>query len=191
MNEWNKAVIGEQAKELGFVRDTYEMVCRLTGILKFLENDFLLSRVLALKGGTAINLLYFDLPRLSVDIDLDYTENVDCDEMLLSRAKITESIDLYMKASGYTLGSKSMSYHALDSFVFEYMNTGGMKDNIKVEINYMQRCHVLDLKRIRLTSKWEPDGVSVHSVDLIEIYASKIVALMSRTAVRDVYDVYN
>jgi predicted nucleotidyltransferase component of viral defense system len=30
------------------------------------------ERVFALKGGTAINLFYRDLPRLSIDIDLTY-----------------------------------------------------------------------------------------------------------------------
>lgn len=191
MNEWNKALIGDQAKALGFNRDTYEKVCRLIEVLKFFENDTLLSHSLALKGGTAINLLYFDLPRLSVDIDLDFVGHVDRDEMMTSRKRINELIQLQMKASGYSLSSKSKFYHALDSYVFDYTNTGGVKDNIKVEINYMLRCHVLDLKQKGFTSEWEADGVSVLSVDLIEIFASKIVALMSRTAVRDVYDVYN
>ena len=191
MNEWNKALIGDQAKALGFNRDTYEKVCRLIEVLKFFENDTLLSHSLALKGGTAINLLYFDLPRLSVDIDLDFVGHVDRDEMMTSRKKINELIQLQMKASGYALSSKSKFYHALDSYVFDYTNTGGVKDNIKVEINYMLRCHVLDLKQKGFTSNWEPDRVSVLSVDLIEIFASKIVALMNRTAVRDVYDVNN
>ena len=146
---------------------------------------------MALKGGTAINLLYFDLPRLSVDIDLDFVGHVDRDEMMTSRKKINELIQLQMKASGYSLSSKSKFYHALDSYVFDYTHTGGVKDNIKVEINDMLRCHVLELKQKGFTSEWEADGVFVLGVDLIEIFASKIVALMSRTAVRDVYDVYN
>lgn len=191
MADWSKVQIGEQAKKLGFIRDTYEKVCRLTEILKFIGSDQLLSKLLALKGGTAINLLYFDLPRLSVDIDLDFSEHVDRDEMLSFRAKITERINLYMKASGYSLSSKSKFYHALDSFVFEYLNTGGVKDNIKVEINYMLRCHILELKQKRFKSDWEPEGILVLSVDFIEIFASKIVALMNRAAVRDLYDVYN
>ena len=33
MTKWNKLLLGKQAKELGFVRDTYEKVCRLTEIL--------------------------------------------------------------------------------------------------------------------------------------------------------------
>jgi predicted nucleotidyltransferase component of viral defense system len=85
MAEWNKMLLGKQAKELGFVRDTYEKVCRLTDILKFFETDDLLGKCLALKGGTAINLTIFDLPRLSVDIDLDFSENVPRDEMIASK----------------------------------------------------------------------------------------------------------
>lgn len=96
-----------------------------------------------------------------------------------------------MKANGYLLSPKSKQYHALDSFVYEYSNSGGMKDNIKVEINYMLRCHVLEIEQRHFESSWEPAGVSVLSVAPIEIFASKIVALINRTAPRDLYDIYN
>jgi len=39
-----------------------------------------------LKGGTAINLAVFNLPRLSVDIDMDYTPN-DTKEEIVERIK--------------------------------------------------------------------------------------------------------
>lgn len=68
----DRLTLGRMAKELGFVRDTLEKVCRLADVLKFMEADELLAEAIALKGGTAINLTIFDLPRLSVDIDLDY-----------------------------------------------------------------------------------------------------------------------
>lgn len=191
MPEWNKLLLGKQAKELGFVRDTYEKVCRLTDILKFFENDALLGNSLALKGGTAINLTIFNLPRLSVDIDLDFSKNVTRDEMMATRSIINDRIEKFMKANGYLLSPKSKQYHALDSFVYEYSNSGGMKDNIKVEINYMLRCHVLETEQRHFESSWEPIGVSVLSVAPIEIFASKIVALINRTAPRDLYDVYN
>lgn len=191
MSEWNKLLLGKQAKELGFVRDTYEKVCRLTDILKFFENDALLGNSLALKGGTAINLTIFNLPRLSVDIDLDFSKNVTRDEMMATRSIINDRIEKFMKANGYLLSPKSKQYHALDSFVYEYSNSGGMKDNIKVEINYMLRCHVLETEQRHFESSWEPIGVSVLSVAPIEIFASKIVALINRTAPRDLYDIYN
>jgi predicted nucleotidyltransferase component of viral defense system len=40
----------------------------LVGILPYVAKE----TMFALKGGTAINLFYRDLPRLSVDIDLTY-----------------------------------------------------------------------------------------------------------------------
>jgi predicted nucleotidyltransferase component of viral defense system len=191
VTEWNKILLGKQAKELGFVRDTYEKICRLTEVLKFFETDELLGNSLALKGGTAINLTIFDLPRLSVDIDLDFTENVSRDEMMALRFKINDRILKYMIAKGYLLSPKSKKYHALDSYVYDYTNSGGMKDNIKIEINYMLRCHILQIGRRYFKSAWEPAGVSVLTVDPTEIFASKIVALLNRAAPRDLYDIHN
>lgn len=109
----DRTTLGKTAKEFGFVRDTLEKVCRLSEVLKFFEEDGLLSEALALKGGTAINLTIFDLPRLSVDIDLDYCKSMDRDEMLSDREIITEKISKYMAANGYTLSSKSMLKYLL------------------------------------------------------------------------------
>ena len=39
MMKYDRNVLGKQARELGFVRDTFEKVCRLTDILRFVEND--------------------------------------------------------------------------------------------------------------------------------------------------------
>ncbi len=187
----DKRTLGALAKELGFVRDTLEKVCRLAEILKFMQEDELLSISLALKGGTAINLTIFDLPRLSVDIDLDYCKSLQRDEMLSDRQIITSKISKYMLANGYTLSSKSKSYHALDSFVYEYKNAGSVKDNIKIEINYMLRCHVLPVIRREVKLPWSQDELNIPSVDPIELFASKAVALLTRTAPRDLYDIHN
>ena len=145
MMQFDRIQMGRKAKELGFVRDTFEKVCRLVDVLSFMEKDSLISTTLALKGGTAINLTIFDLPRLSVDIDLDFSGEVTREEMLAERDIITEHISKYMTASGYFLSPKSKKYHALDSFVYEYQNAGGGKDNLKIEINYMLRCHMLPI----------------------------------------------
>lgn len=72
MMQWDRIILGKLAKKLGFPRDTLEKVCRLADVLKFFQTDELLADSIALKGGTAINLTIFNLPRLSVDIDLDY-----------------------------------------------------------------------------------------------------------------------
>ena len=191
MMQLDRLTLGRMAKELGFVRDTLEKVCRLADVLKFMESDELLSEAIALKGGTAINLTIFDLPRLSVDIDLDYCRSIDREKMLADRDIITDKISKYMNANGYTLSPKSKNYHALDSFVYEYVNCGGVKDNIKIEINYMLRCHVLPVARREVKLPWNEEKLTVLSVAPLEIFASKTVALLTRTAPRDLYDMYN
>ena len=191
MMQFDSITLGRKSKEIGFVRDTIEKVCRLAEVLLFMEADSVLSPCLALKGGTAINLTIFDLPRLSVDIDLDYSKEVSRDEMLAERKEITSHIKKYMTAAGYTLSSRSKSYHALDSFVFDYQNAAGMRDNLKVEINYMIRCHVLPVERRMVRLPWQEEESTVLSVSPLEIFGSKIVALLSRTAPRDLYDIHN
>ena len=191
MTQYNRMTLGRQAKELGFVRDTFEKVCRLAEVLAFLEQDEILKSSLALKGGTAINLTIFDLPRLSVDIDLDLAEPLSRDAMLERRESITGRLEKYMAAGSYSLSPKSKHYHALDSFVFEYQNAGGMRDNLKIEINYMLRCHILELRRRAINLPWLDRELTVLSVDPMEIFASKIVALINRAAPRDLYDLSN
>lgn len=157
MMQWDRLTLGRMAKELGFPRDTLEKVCRLADVLRFMESDELLSEGIALKGGTAINLTIFDLPRLSVDIDLDYCRSIEREKMLVDRGIITDKISKYMMANGYVLSPKSKSYHALDSFVYEYVNCGGTKDNLKIEINYMLRCHVLPVARREVRLPWNEE----------------------------------
>lgn len=191
MMQFDRISLGRQAKALGFVRDTFEKVCRLADVLSFMESDALLSETLALKGGTAINLTIFNLPRLSVDIDMDYSKDVPRESMMQERDQINDHIRKYMTASGYSLSPKSRQYHALDSFVFEYVNAGGMKDNLKIEINYMLRCHAFPVSRRAVGLPWNDDKITVLSVDPMEIFSAKAVALMNRSAARDLYDMFN
>ena len=94
MPQYNRAELGRMATESGFVRDTFEKVLRLKEILKFLNEDKSLREHLLLKGGTAINLTVFNLPRLSVDIDMDYTP---IKQSLLRMCLIKLYLDLQIK----------------------------------------------------------------------------------------------
>ena len=185
----SKAFIGQKAEELNFNRDTLEKVFRLTEILNFLNTDTLMKDCLALKGGTAINLTIFDLPRLSVDIDLDFTQNIGREEMLNVRESLKTTLQKYMNANGYDLSPKSKFPHALDSFVFSYTNCGGVKDNIKVEINYSLRTHILPIEQVQTSILGKT--ITVRRLAKAELFASKIVALLTRTAPRDLYDIHN
>lgn len=182
--------IDRLAAELGFIRDNMEKVVRLCTILEYINTDPLLADHLVLKGGTAINLLVMPLPRLSVDIDLDFTENCDKPTMLRYRKAINEKLQAYAYASGYRLAPNSKHPFSVDSWVFQYTNVIGNLDNIKVEINYSMRCHLLptETKPIKLHGF---ENVKVRSLALVELYASKVKALLERGAARDLFDVHN
>jgi len=186
---YDKQTIGQLASELGFVRDTYEKTLRLVEILQFIDSDTLLLEALVLKGGTAINLMIIQLPRLSVDIDLDYCRSISRDIMIEDRIVIIDKIILFMDANGYRHSDKSKRHYSLESHVFEYTNSGGAKDNIKIEVNFSMRAHVLPLEVRRTTIPGIIQEIRGRCVSSIEILSSKIVALLTRGAARDLYDV--
>ena len=188
---YDKAMLGRKAGELGFTRDSYEKMSRLTEILKFLNAEQDLKALLALKGGAAINLAVFNLPRLSVDIDLDFSENLSREETAERRRLIHEVLGRYMNAEGYILRDKTKRTHALDSYVFSYTNAAGNPDNIKIEINYMLRCHALPAVDITAQAGDVFSDFSIRTLAPVEIFSSKIVALGSRAAARDLYDINN
>lgn len=189
--QFDRTELGRKAKEMGFVRDTFEKVCRLSDILELFEQDDYLSIFLALKGGTAINLGLFDLPKLSVDIDLDLSGSFSKEQVIEIRRLLTERIQGYMVANDYLQSSRTRNHYALDSFVFDYINSAGLRDNIKIEINYMLRDHVMKPQKSAITLPWHERSISVLQVDTIEIMASKIVALITRSTPRDLFDLYN
>lgn len=191
MLTYDKLALGKKARELGFVRDAFEKMSRLTEVLQFIGAEPELNPLLALKGGTAINLTVFNLPRLSVDIDLDFAENLTKEETAAKRERINELIGRYMTGESYTLKDKSKHTHALDSFVYSYTNAGGNPDNLKIEINYSLRGHALPSVETTARTDGTFSDFTVRTLAPVEIFASKIVALTGRGAARDLYDLNN
>ncbi|MEA4922534.1 MAG: nucleotidyl transferase AbiEii/AbiGii toxin family protein [Eubacteriaceae bacterium] len=177
MIEYNKAQLSRLARENGFMRDTLEKVLRLKAVLEFINGDVFLSRHLVLKGGTAINMTIFDLPRLSVDIDLDYIPNDTLEDMKETRKRITDIIKEYMQGEGYILSASSRYSFRLDALYLQYTNAGGNKDILKIEINYSLRAHLFEpVERVILTDIFS-EQLTVLTLDPMEIFAAKANAL--------------
>ncbi len=192
MVEQYRKYIEDIAEKTGFIKSTLEKVERLLTILQWINNDKKLKNILALKGGTAINAAIFNFPRLSVDIDLDLTENLAKVQMIEERKSIHNLIIQYLNANNYKINiEKSKNAYALDSIVAEYEDIKGNIDNIKIEINYMNRVHILETKKIKVnTDIFKDKNLTIHCLNPIEIYATKLCALLNRTTARDLYDVY-
>ena len=114
MPTFDRFQLEKLTQQTGFVRDNLEKVYRLTEILSFFNQNEYLGQKLALKGGTAINLTIFDMPRLSVDIDLDYDHRCTREEMLEERSLINDTIQRYMSLNGYALHPGTKNPHSLD-----------------------------------------------------------------------------
>lgn len=190
MNLYNKNDLAHLAARTCFLRDNLEKVLRLADVLQFIAGNPQLNHHLVLKGGTAINLTVFAMPRLSVDIDLDFHSDCSRDEMLQARSAINTELLAYMDSQGYQLSPGTKNPHSLDSWVFFYQNAAGNRDNIKIEINYSMRQHVY-------APKWRTvnaDFLAKAKVLVLaptELFGSKIKALIERHTCRDLYDVYN
>ncbi|MBR1627755.1 MAG: nucleotidyl transferase AbiEii/AbiGii toxin family protein [Lachnospiraceae bacterium] len=96
MLRFNRRELDIRARKYGFSRDTFEKLLRLRNILEHLCTNDYMSKHLLLKGGTAINLTVFTLPRLSVDIDLDFIPNLTRDDTICEREHLTELLKGYM-----------------------------------------------------------------------------------------------
>lgn len=191
MPQFNRRELDVRARKYGFNRDTFEKVVRLRMILEFMNAQGCMREHLLLKGGTAINLTVFNLPRLSVDIDLDFVPNLMRDETAKERERLTEILKGYMSEQGYFLSEASRFSHSLDAFHYNYVNAAGNRDMIKIEINYSLRTHVFPSEdRVFVTDAFgEP--IKVRTVAAMEIFAAKTNALLSRAAARDLYDFCN
>jgi predicted nucleotidyltransferase component of viral defense system len=188
--KFDKEYIMNIARETNFIKDNIEKVLRLCSILNFIFSDTYLKDKLVLKGGTAINLFYANLPRLSVDIDLDFTLDINKDELVIYKENIKKTIIDYMVKEDFVLKNSTKEYYSLISLVFNYKNSVNNLDTIKIEINFMDRIHVLplEIKNCNHYNNFICRDIIV--LNPIELYASKINALISRAASRDIYDVY-
>ena len=189
MFKYSAKEINKIANDTNFNKNTCEKVLRLFSILNFI-NQSEIKDSLVLKGGTAINLFLLNLPRLSVDIDLDFNIPLDRDRMLQKRTKIDSLIKSFMENEGYHLSDKSKFVHTLDSYVYSYQTTSGSNDVLKIEINYSNRVHILP-STIKTSTDILGETTSVNILSFEELIGSKINALLTRTTPRDVYDVYN
>ena len=89
------------AMESGFRPETLEKVIRLGEMAADIGRHPLLSRVLVLKGGTALNLMFGSPARLSVDLDFNYIGYEDRAKMQADRAEVERATAIIGDGQGY------------------------------------------------------------------------------------------
>ena len=89
-----------EAEATGFQSELLEKTFHLLGLLDAIDSHPFLRGKLALKGGTALNLFVFDVPRLSVDIDLNYVGAVGTEATREERPLIEEACQTVFSREG-------------------------------------------------------------------------------------------
>lgn len=142
----------------------------------------------AMKGGTAINLFIEDMPRLSVDIDVVYTNHQAArDEALKSISQGLEAVRKRLaKADLEADVSATKDGDEIKLFIRRERN------QVKVEVNHVFRGTVLPVEKRQLgkeARKLFTTELSVPVLAASELYGSKLVAAMDRQHPRDLFDV--
>lgn len=179
--------LAAEAELTGYRPEILEKVIQLLHLLETLNAHPFLKGRWALKGGTALNLFVFALPRLSVDIDLNYIGAVERQAMLEERPKIEQAANAVFSREGFTV-SRQPSDHAGGKWRLRYGSAVGEGGNLEVDLNFMLRA---PLWPVRATDSRPVGSYSVRNipmVDLHELAGGKLAALLSRHASRDLFD---
>jgi len=180
------------AKEVaatGFGAEPLEKVFRLMALLDALGTHPFLKLRIALKGGTALNLFHFEVPRLSVDIDLNYIGAVDRKTMLAEKPRVEQAVQAVCSREGLTARRVPID-HAGGKWRLTWVGSKGSPGNLELDVNFMLRTPLWPC----VTKDCHPVGslraAPVRVLDLHELAAGKLAALLARSASRDVFDAH-
>ena len=154
-------------------------------VLPLIEQE----KIFLLKGGTAINFFYRDLPRLSVDIDLTYSF-VESREETLNKANraLTKIIaNLNSRLNLHTVVQKDNKQEFITKIEVQ-----GKGSQIKIEPNFVFRGCLFPPKMLRTTPRVEEilgSFTSMGTLSFEDLYAGKLCALLNRQHPRDIFDV--
>lgn len=139
---------------------------------------------LAMHGGTAINLFVRDMPRLSVDIDLTYTELGERNEAL---AAINEALT-QIKKRVVARQPKIQIEHKTETCKLLISNQGAL---VKVEVNMIARGLLGAVSKLQLCPAAQEEFEAFCVVPIVpigQLYGGKLCAALDRQHPRDLFD---
>ncbi len=177
-------------KTTGLNPELLEKLYHLTRILNEIQEQPILKENLTLKGGTALNFIYLKIPRLSIDLDFDYTGKITKEEMTKQRSQIEKEIKDIASKLECKIKDRGSSY-IISRQSLQYQTTRNTKDHIKIEINYLDRMP-LGNRDIKKFPSMFPDisSFSVATYSIEELTAQKSTACLDRSEPRDLYDLH-
>jgi len=166
-------------------RETFDaQVQLLVRVLPFVAKE----TAFALKGGTAINLFYRDMPRLSVDIDLTYLPIKDRAETLAEIDTTLERISADLQQS--LRGIRVRRADGGGGGDTRILVTQGNVD-VKIETSPVMRgtVNAYEAKIVSPSVEERYGFAEMQVVSFADLFGGKLVAALDRQHPRDLYDV--
>jgi len=183
-----EAELTREAAVTGFRTEVLEKAIRLLELLDTLRSHPFLKPRIALKGGTALNLFVFDVPRLSVDIDLNYVGTADRETMLADRPKVEQAIQAVCGRLGIQV-KRVPSDHAGGKWRLSYTTAAGRSGTLELDMNFMLRTPLWPHAAADSGHVGAFAATGIPVLDAHELAAGKLAALFGRGASRDLFDV--
>lgn len=133
------------AASTGFWAEMIEKVLHLLNLLNQLNRHPMLKGKRVLKGGTALNLFVFDLPRLSVDVDRTCVGVLEREAMLADRPKVEQAAQAVFSREGFT-AKRVPTEHAGGKWRLSYQSYTGQSGNLEVDLYFMYRQPLWDIQ---------------------------------------------
>jgi predicted nucleotidyltransferase component of viral defense system len=175
------------AADSGFQIESYEKAHVLVRLLEAVRTHPFLGSRMALKGGTALNLFVLGLPRLSVDIDLNYVGSSDRATMLAERPRVDQALQQVAGRMGLTV-KRAPTEHAGGKWRLTYATALGRQGSVELDVNFMLRTPLWPATPRDSHPIGGDKATQVLVVEEHELAAGELAALVARSASRDVFD---
>jgi predicted nucleotidyltransferase component of viral defense system len=186
---FSKEYLQKLSRQTGFLPEGLQKQMTLLDLLREISRHPLLRSKFALKGGTALNLFWFPLPRLSVDIDLNYIATVDRETMLNDRPVLEKELKKLIESRSISVQFAPADEHAGAKWRLRAPSAFGGNFALELDLNYIMRIPIGDIRSKQPYPLDEDYTFAFDSVSFEELFAGKIKALLERSAARDLYDV--
>ncbi|MBS1505911.1 MAG: nucleotidyl transferase AbiEii/AbiGii toxin family protein [Bacteroidetes bacterium] len=148
------------------------------------------EKLLALKGGTAINLFVNNMPRLSVDIDLTYTRWQD--ERPLALQNISDALERIETQIRKVNSSVHVTHVPVGQGEDAKLNCQTAQATVKIEVNTVTRGLLFPDRLLSVTQAVQTEFKKFAAIKVVshaELYGGKICAALDRQHPRDLFDI--
>jgi Nucleotidyl transferase AbiEii toxin, Type IV TA system len=125
--------------------------------------------------------------RAEVDIDLSYIGALDREEMLADRPRMEQAAQAVFSREGFTT-RRVPQEHAGGKWRLNYQSFTGQSGNLEVDMNFMFRQPLWGVSPVDSHPFGGFQAKNIPVLDLHELAAGKLAALLARGQARDLFD---